>query len=171
MSSLSLAVILQGMIVASGGDTYSEAYRATAKTGRPMVVMVSAEWCPACKTMEKNVIPKIKERGRLAQVSFAIVDLDRQQELGKKLTRGGPIPQLLMYRKTRAGWRLRRLTGGHSLRKVETFIDDGLKSDEANKQSDTPKEPQKGQEEEPANRTADATGSEPGGKALLASHG
>jgi thiol-disulfide isomerase/thioredoxin len=170
MSCLGLAVILQGMIVASGADTYAEAYNATAKTGQPMVVMVSAEWCPACKTMERNVIPQIKKRGRLAKVSFAIVDLDREQKLGKKLTRGGPIPQLLMYRKTRSGWKLRRLTGGHSLRKVETFIEEGVKSDAASKQSETPKESQKDQKE-PANKTARATGSEPAGKALLASHG
>ncbi|NQT11651.1 MAG: thioredoxin family protein [Planctomycetes bacterium] len=170
MSSLGLAVILQGMILAPGTDTYSEAYRATAKTGRPMVVMVSAEWCPACKTMEKNVIPQIKKRGKLSKVSFAVVDLDREQKLGRKLTRGGLIPQLLMYRKTRSGWRLRRLTGGHSLRKVEAFIEEGLKSDAAAKESETPKEAAKDQNE-PANRTADATESQPASKPLLASTG
>jgi len=156
MSSFGLAVIVHGMILASDGDTYSEAYRATTKTGRPMVVMVSAEWCPACKTMEKDVIPQIKKRGRLTKVSFAIVDLDHQQKLGKKLTRGGPIPQLLMYRKTRSGWKLRRLTGGHGLHKVETFIDEGLRRDAASNESETPQEGKKDQAE-PADKTADAS--------------
>ena len=148
MTAFSLAAALQVAILAPAADTYAEAYRLTAETGRPMVVMVSAEWCPACQTMKKKVIPKVEQRGLLGKVSFAIVNLDRQRKLGKTLTRGGPIPQLLMYRQTNEGWRLSRLTGGQSVRKVEAFIDRGLERDAAEKEAEMAR---KGQ---PAEKTA-----------------
>jgi len=122
VTTFSLAAALQLSILAPGADTYAEAYRLTAKTGRPMVVMVGAEWCPACKAMETNVIPQVRRRGVLGRVAFAIVDLDRQRNLGRTLTRGGPIPQLLMFRRSRDGWRLSRLVGGQSAPQVEAFI-------------------------------------------------
>ena len=95
-----------------------------------MVVMVSAEWCGACQVMKREVVPQIKEKGLLKKVSFAIVDLDKQRKLGQTLTHGGPIPQLLMYRKAPDGWRLSRLIGRQSTSDVVSFIDRGLKRDE-----------------------------------------
>jgi len=113
--------------------------RETTETGRPMVVMVSAEWCPACQTMKDKVIPEVKRRGLLGKVAFAIVNLDRERKLGRELTRGGPIPQLLMFRKTDEGWKLRRLVGGKSVNTVEHFIEEGIKLDEATKQAEKAK--------------------------------
>ncbi len=120
-------------MIGAHGDTYTKAHDQTVKTGRPMVVLVGAEWCPACKTMKDTVIPTVKKRGALNKVSFAVVDIDREKELGKSLLRGGLIPQLLMYRKTPVGWRLRRIVGGQSVKSVETFVADGIKLDEATK--------------------------------------
>lgn len=138
MTTFSLAAALQLSILAPAADTYAEAYRLTAKTGRPMVVMVGAEWCPACKTMEKSVIPQVRRRGRLGRVAFAVVDLDRQGKLGKTLTRGGPIPQLLMFRRAPDGWRLSRLVGGQSVPNVEAFIDAGIKRHESQQEETAP---------------------------------
>ena len=135
MTAFSLAAALQVAILAPAADSYAEAYRLTAETGRPMVVMVSAEWCCACQTMKKNVIPQVRQRGSLRRVAFAVVNLDRQRKLGKKLTRGGPIPQLLMFRKAPDGWKLSRLVGGQSVPKVEAFIDAGLKRQTSSKET------------------------------------
>jgi len=156
--TFSLAVLCQASILAATPNTYTEAYHASTKTGRPMVVMVSAEWCPACQTMKKEVIPQVEQRGLLGKVSFAVVNLDRQQELGKTLTRGGPIPQLLMFRRTREGWRRSRLTGRQSVRKVEAFIDRGLERDDAEKKAAMAR---KGQ---PAEKAAATEGDQAGGK-------
>jgi thiol-disulfide isomerase/thioredoxin len=140
-------VVLVGLsTLASGTDRYADAYRQTTKTGRPLVVLVSAEWCGACKTMEREVIPKMKQRGVFRRVSFARVDLDREKKLGRTLTRGGPIPQLLMFRRTRAGWRLSRLRGGQNARTVEAFIGRGLQRDERDKQAE--KKQARGDQEE-----------------------
>lgn len=126
MTSLSLAVVLQMALLANGENSYADAHAQVLKTGEPMVVMVTANWCPACETMKKNVLPQVEEHGVLGRVIFAVVNVDREQELGKRLMNGGPIPQLLMFRRTDAGWRLRRLIGGHSTAQVEEFINQGI---------------------------------------------
>ncbi|MFH1265019.1 MAG: thioredoxin family protein [Planctomycetota bacterium] len=164
MTTFSLALVCQASVLASTADTYTAAYLASTETGRPMVVMVSAEWCPACRTMKKEVIPQVEEKGLLGKVSFAMVNLDRQQELGRKLTRGGPIPQLLMFRRTREGWRLSRLTGGQSVSKVKAFIDRGLERDATEKKAEmAPKGA-------PSEKTTATDGEQAEGPARLTSH-
>ena len=114
-------------------SSYAQAHAQTAETGQPMVVLVGAKWCPACVQMKRYVVPQLKERGALTEVSFAEVDFDHQRELGRLLTKGGPIPQLLMYRKTKFGWRLRRIIGGQSVDRLDRFIADGVALDKASK--------------------------------------
>ncbi len=127
MTCLTLSIAFQAALMAAGAETYAEAHKETTETGRPMVVMVGADWCPACVTMKDSVLPQIRQRGTLRRVAFATVNYDREQTLAEQLTQGGPIPQLLMFRRTPAGWRLRRLVGGQSAETIESFIDEGVK--------------------------------------------
>lgn len=129
--SLGLVVVMQAAFLAGSAETYSEAHKATTEKGYPLVVVVGASWCPACQEMKTKVIPELKRDGVLKDVAFAQVDLDEETELATKLTDGGPIPQIVVYRKTPVGWRLRRLIGGHDVRTVERFILQGVASDEA----------------------------------------
>jgi thioredoxin-like negative regulator of GroEL len=133
VTSLTLATILQASILAVGADDYAAARRETADSGRPMVILVGADWCPACQTMKNNVVPQVKRRGMLGRVAYAVVNLDRQKDLGRQLVAGGPIPQFIMYRKTREGWKRRRLVGGQSVETVEAFINEGLELDKTDK--------------------------------------
>lgn len=132
MTYLTLATILQLPFLVPTA-TYAEAHCQTLRTGQPMVVMVGAEWCPACKAMEANVIPQIRKRGLLRRVAFALVDLDRDREVGTRLVEGGPIPQLIVFRKTPEGWRNRRLIGNQSIETVEEFINQDVAASEAEK--------------------------------------
>ena len=102
-------------------------------TGRPMVILVGADWCPACQTMKNDVVPQVKRRGLLGRVAYAVVNLDRQRDLGRQLVADGPIPQFIMYRKTREGWKRRRLIGGQNVETVEAFIKEGLELDKTDK--------------------------------------
>ena len=129
MTSLALATILQASIIAVGADDYAAARRETTDTGRPMVILVGADWCPACQTMKNEVVPQVKRRGLLGRVAYAVVNLDRQRNLGRQLVADGPIPQFIMYRKTREGWKRRRLVGGQNVETVEAFIKEGLELD------------------------------------------
>ncbi len=123
--------------------------------GRPLVVLVSTEWCPPCRTMKKTVIPQIRKRGLLEKVAFAIVNPDHDRRLARRLTGGvASIPQLLMFRKTPNGWRRRRLVGGQSTQTVEKFIKQGVALDEATKRAaaDGPQAKQNGSKKGGSNK-------------------
>jgi thioredoxin-like negative regulator of GroEL len=126
-----LVTISFHLALAATGDTYAEAHKITTDTGRPLVVMVGATWCPACQQMKSSVVPEIKRQGILQKVAFAEVDLDEEGALGAELTRGGPIPQIVMYRKTPLGWRFARLIGRQEVSAVEKFIAEALADDPA----------------------------------------
>ncbi len=126
MTSLAAAVILQAAML-STGQTYAEAHKTTQETGRPLLVMVGATWCPACQEMKSSLLPQLRRRGILKQVSFTIIDTDRQSKLANQIMSGGTIPQLIMYSKTDKGWVRQQLTGGQSVSGVERFIKQAVK--------------------------------------------
>ena len=133
------AAIMQTVLLATPADnteTYAEARRQTTETGRPMVVMVSTDWCGPCQAMKRNVLPRVRERGLFKKVTFAQVNADRDGELAKELTGGGPVPQLVMYRRSGRGWSRCKLIGGQSVEKVEEFIKEGLVKDETEHKSE-----------------------------------
>lgn len=132
MTSVAFSALASCVLVATGAETYADAHRQTAETGRPLVVLVSADWCPACQVMEQSVIPQARKRGLLGKVAFAIVNYDREQDLATQLTENGPIPQVVMYRHIANRWRKWRLIGGQSLETFEEFVRQGLE------EADTP---------------------------------
>jgi thiol-disulfide isomerase/thioredoxin len=143
MTSMLLATIVQTAVLSVVGveaappaaETYEEAHRRTVETGKPMVVMVSTDWCVPCQAMKKNVLPRVRERGLLRKVAFAIVNPDRERKLAAELTDGGPIPQLIMYRRKGDGWVRKTLVGGQSVETVEEFIKEGLAQDAADRKA------------------------------------
>lgn len=138
MTTLTLATLLHASLAAiraEDTDSYAEAHRVTTRTGKPMVVMVTASWCAPCQKMKKAVLPECQRKGLFEPVTFAIVDLDRQKKLARQLTGGGSVPQLIMYRKSADGWKRRRLVGGQSVESVEQFVKEGLALDETDKQA------------------------------------
>jgi thiol-disulfide isomerase/thioredoxin len=117
-------------------ETYSAARQATAKTGKPLVIMVSTDWCPPCQVMKRTILPRVREHGLFRKVAFAHVNPDEDAELANQLTGGGPIPQLVMFRKTSKGWLRKKLIGGQSVETVEEFIKEGLAMDKAEKKAE-----------------------------------
>lgn len=108
--------------------SYKSAHQQMVETGRPIVVLVGAEWCPACRVMKNTAVPQAQQRGVLDRVAFATVNTDHEAELAKELTGGGSIPQLVMYHRTAAGWQRRVLVGAQSPTAIEGFINQGLTS-------------------------------------------
>ncbi len=131
MTALTFAALLQASVLATGAETYADAHRITAETGQPMVVMVGADWCPACQVMEQNIIPQVRKRGIFRRVTFAIVNVDHERELATQLTSGGPIPQLIVFHQTTTGWRRRALIGGQTVETVESFIGEAVQANVA----------------------------------------
>jgi thioredoxin-like negative regulator of GroEL len=138
----------------SDGESYTEAHQAAAKTGKPMLVMVSTEWCPACQVMKRRILPQIRERGLLSRVAFASVNPDQDGELSHQLIGNGPIPELVMYRKTPRGWIRRVLVGSQSVENVEQFINDGtVVDDDAAKGPETTEKAKPANDPKPAEKT------------------
>jgi len=131
VTNLTLAALLSAMTVGAGADRYDDAYHRSAETGQPIVVMVGAQWCGACRQMKQNTLPAVRSHGVLSEVSFAMVDLDEQGDLARQMIGSGPIPQLVMYRRTSQGWLRRKLVGVQSPEAVEAFIRRGIELNEA----------------------------------------
>ena len=127
MTALLLAGVLQWTIsAATPSESYAEARQVVEATGKPMLVMVGAEWCGPCQKMRTQILPRLRDRGALRGVAFAHVDADEQSRLAAELTGGGPVPQLVMYRKTPHGWFRRKLVGVQPVETVERFIQEGV---------------------------------------------
>jgi thiol-disulfide isomerase/thioredoxin len=122
MVHFTLTVLLQAATLTAGGIDYDAAYRQTTETGRPLVVLVGADWCPGCRQMKNTAMPEVEKRGGLNDVSFAYVNTDKQSDLAGKLMKGGSIPQLIIYHKTDSGWQRQQLTGAHAPGEIEAFI-------------------------------------------------
>jgi thiol-disulfide isomerase/thioredoxin len=91
---------------------------------RPLVVLVWAEWCPACKVLKNRTMPELLKSGALDGCSYAEVDYDLRRDLAVYHTAGGSLPQLLWYEHPWDGKprRSRRLVGAHSLAEIEAFL-------------------------------------------------
>jgi thioredoxin-like negative regulator of GroEL len=135
--SMAITVCLELVTLATSGESYAEAFKATMDKGCPLVVMVGATWCPTCQQMKRTAIPEVKRQGILQKVAFAHVDLDEEQQLGTRLIDGRPVPQILMFRKTDQGWRLGRLVGGQDAKAVEKFIAQGIEEHSKKRTSDS----------------------------------
>lgn len=122
MSSFTLAVALSASLVAASNDSYTAAHKEMTETGKPLVVLVGADWCPACKQMKQSIIPQAKRNGLLDDVSFAVVNTDNEPKIARSLMQGSSIPQLVVYHKTADGWKRRQLTGAQSLGTIESVI-------------------------------------------------
>jgi thiol-disulfide isomerase/thioredoxin len=125
VATLSLSILLHVSVLAAGGHNYADAYHQTASTGRPLVILVGADWCPGCQRMKNTVIPQLQRQGSLNRVAFAYVNSDGERDLARKLMSGGSIPQLIMFRKTAKGWQREQLTGAQSVGDTQVFLSRG----------------------------------------------
>ncbi len=126
MISLTCTAILHAALLSTGGATYTEAHQLNQQTGRPLVVLVGADWCPHCRVMKQSTLPQVAQRGLLGKVAFAEVNSDHEGVLARQLMEGGPIPQLIMFRKTADGWQRSSLVGSRSLGEIESFLQQGI---------------------------------------------
>lgn len=96
---------------------------------QPLLVLVGAEWCPACQTMKHQVIPGMARRGGLRTVSLVTLDADADAEIARQLMRGGSIPQLIIFsRKPDGQWHREQLTGASSESEITLLIARALKA-------------------------------------------
>lgn len=107
---------------------YATAYRRTVEGDKPMLVLVTAKWCPPCQIMKATTIPELVSRNSFAGVNYATIDYDEQTELASQLIGDRGLPQMLLFRRvvTPAGeqWERRFLAGIQTVASVEQFMHD-----------------------------------------------
>jgi len=124
MTSLAIATVMQASLLAASPapSEFNQAYQQSLNTGRPLVVLLGADWCPGCVVMKKRTIPEVARTGGLAGVEFAYVDVDQERQLAGKLIQGKSIPQLIRFCPSEKGWKSQVLTGARPAEEVATFV-------------------------------------------------
>jgi thiol:disulfide interchange protein len=102
--------------------SYEAAYSKAQDESKPLVVLVGADWCAACKKMKTNTIEPMKKSGEFSEVVFTNVDKDAQPEVCQQIMQGETLPQIIVFAKGNAGWRRYSLSGMQSEGRVKELI-------------------------------------------------
>lgn len=118
------AVLSTGTGVSAKQGDYTLAYQQSLEQKKPLMVVVGADWCPACEALKNSTIREMEQNGELSEVSVAIVDRDAEPELAQRLMKGeNRIPQIIVFSKDDQGrWQSRKLTGFQSAQPVRSLI-------------------------------------------------
>jgi thioredoxin 1 len=93
MQSRRAVLTLAGLLLAASlapvaaGETrpFSDpAFEAAQKSGKPILVEVSAPWCPICRT-QKPILAKLASEPRFKDLQIFDIDFDSQKELLRRL--------------------------------------------------------------------------------------
>lgn len=115
MIGITLAILLEASTIGQGWQDYAAAYDEVQRTGRPMIVLVTAEWCPACQQLKHNVLPDPRIQNLLTDYTCALVDMDREPALAQKLGGDQGIPVIAVYVPDEDGWKHRSVRGYQSV--------------------------------------------------------
>jgi thioredoxin-like negative regulator of GroEL len=129
MTGIALAALLQ-LTVAVSDSPYQEAVKRSMASGKPVLILVGAEWCHYCKIVERDVLPVLKKRGIMDQVEYVYLDYDRDRRLVAATLRGEIVPEMVMFRKTESGWKRGDISGAYKIEDVEPFVTGFLKEAE-----------------------------------------
>ena len=101
---------------------YASAFRLAQAGDKPLLVLVTAEWCAPCQSLKKSTLPEMLERGGFADFHFAMVDVDRDASTAAKLTENRPVPQFIVFEKNGATWKKRYSIGFLGTSDLQAFL-------------------------------------------------
>ena len=113
-------------ISAIDGENYAEAHQVTMKTGKPMLVMVSTEWCPACQVMKRRILPRTSSSTDFETSRLGLSQSGQRGRVVAAVDRQRSDSQLVMFRKTPRGWVRQVMVGSQPVESVEQFINQGI---------------------------------------------
>ncbi len=133
MRQLTVLIALAAVVIAAPALTaqdpldYKTAYKKAQAGDKPLLVLITATWCPPCQVMKKTTIPALMKKEAFKNFHYSTVDLDQQQKLARQLIGTRGVPQLIMYEKQEGKWIRRYLRGAQSPQMVEAFVAKSLK--------------------------------------------
>lgn len=101
---------------------YFTAYKKAQEGSKPMLVLVTAEWCPPCQVMKATTIPQLMKQNTFSEFNYATVDLDEEEGLARQLIGDRGVPQLIMFEKRNGEWVRRYLRGIQTPETVQAFV-------------------------------------------------
>jgi thiol:disulfide interchange protein len=102
--------------------SYEAAYQQAQEEHKPLLIVVGADWCAACKTLKAQTIEPMQHSGKLQNVVVTVVDKDSRPDLAQKLMEGTALPQLVVFAQGSEGWKKFSVTGIQSERRVEELL-------------------------------------------------
>ncbi len=105
-------------------QSYAMAYEKSITEKKPLVVVVSAEYCPACHVLKDTTIKSMEQNGELDDCSVVVIDRDADPELAKQLMAGEKmVPQIIVFSQSDTGrWKRLKLTGFQPAQPVRSLI-------------------------------------------------
>jgi len=123
MTGLTAALVMQAMLLSPQSQSYEQAYAKSAESGRPLLVMIGAPWCPACVTMKQTTIPAMQKAGDFEGVELTIIDAGQNEELASQLMKVTSIPQLILFEHNgQGGWKRSQLIGSQPTSRIKTML-------------------------------------------------
>jgi thiol:disulfide interchange protein len=121
---LSILFIAATLVGGEGNDAtdYRTAYRRAQTGDKPMLVLVTADWCAPCRQMKATTIPQLQDKNAFRGFHYATVDLGKEEDLARKLIGKRGVPQLIVFEKKEDRWQRRYLRGIQSVDTVQAFI-------------------------------------------------
>jgi thioredoxin-like negative regulator of GroEL len=102
--------------------TYTKAYQKAQSGDKPLLVMVTAKWCPPCQLMKQNTMPELFNKDAFRDFHFATVDYDAETKIADQLIGDRGLPQMIMFEKSNGKWLRRYLKGIQTAQAVEAFV-------------------------------------------------
>jgi len=124
---------LLALAMTASCEAYTQGLKRADDGGVPLVVLIGADWCHACKVMDKRIQTEI-DKDLLAAIAYAYIDLDEHPRLARGLSGEGALPQLIAFWKTDDGWKRSIVRGSRSVKALEKVLYGWIKqADEAGK--------------------------------------
>ena len=86
-----MIIAVTGLAVDNPMD-YKTAYGNAQNGDKPLLVLVTAKWCPPCQVMKSTTIPTLMAKQAFKDFHYATVDLDAEE----KLTGNSLVDQVLL---------------------------------------------------------------------------
>lgn len=119
---LMTTMLLTASVYGQQPTDYTTAYHRAQEGSKPMLILVTAEWCPPCQVMKSTTIPQLMQKEAFKDFNYATVDLDAENRLARDLIGDRGVPQLIMFEKKEGEWRRRYLRGIQTPETVEAFV-------------------------------------------------
>ena len=120
--ALTVVTTVSSSALAQSPTDYRTAYQQAQEGDKPLLVLVTATWCPPCQVMKKTTIPELMQKEAFKGFHYSTVDLDEEETLARQLIGDRGVPQLIMYEKQGDQWVRRYLRGMQTASNVEAFV-------------------------------------------------